>query len=159
MAIQAIVADAQPFVNSELPIRLKAVVAKRIKVAAPSSYQAYLQKLDNLVANLENLGVFTSERSLNYALKEAKTVQGELNNQELIKLLFEQQRLQKIFAKIKQEGSFNNLERTELEYLLQHPAEDVRAFVNKYQQELDQSLELRFSDEIDPYLLRTLTAN
>lgn len=157
MATQGIVADAQPFVNSELPTHLKAVVAKRIKVATPYTYKNYLQTLDTLVSNLENLGVFTSEKSLKYALKAAKTTPGEISNQELIKLLFAQQRLQKIFAKINQEGSFDNLDRSEIEYLLQHSAENVRAFVSKYQQELEHVLEMRFSEEIDSYLLRSFT--
>lgn len=155
MATQGIVADTQPFVNSETPSNLKAIVARRIKVAEPYTYESYLRSLDKVISDLENLGVFNSKRSLEYALKDAKTNQGEISNHELIKLLLEQQRLQHIFAKISRDKSFNNLEQAEIEYLMQHPAGNVQAFVSKYQQELESVLEMRFSEKIDMYLLRS----
>lgn len=156
MHTHGIVADAQHFANSETPIHLKAIVAKRIMYSAPNkTYVDYLRTLDSIVASLENRGAFANEKNLQYVLKQAKPSRGEISNKELIKLLLDQQKLQRIFAKIKREGCVSKLNKAEIEYLLQHPANNVRAFVGKYQLELEHALEERFSEEIDQYLLKS----
>lgn len=155
MTTQGIVADVQPFVNSKLPLHLKAVVARRIQSAAPRTYVDYLKTLDRVVENLENHGVFASEKNLNYALKQARPARGEISNQVLVKSLLDQQKLQRIFIKIKKEGCVSKLDKSEIEFLLQHPTANVRAFVSKYQAELERALEERFSEEIGQYLLKS----
>ncbi len=156
MATPGILADIQPFVNSARPSHLKALVANRINSGA-HAYSAFLQKLDSVVTNLESFGVFNSERTLNFALRHVKSNQGEISNKALVKLFLEQHKLQQIFAKIAKDPSFANLEAAEISYLLQHPAKDVRNFVAKYQQALEEALETRFSQEIDQYLVKSFT--